>query len=168
MDAREVLIEFAGRPLAAAQTLHGLPAEALNRHPAGHPNSPAWLLWHAGREIDLQLADLSGGEQVWTHGGFARRSGLGVAGDDLGLGHTPEQARAIEVEDAGPLLEYLAEVTDALRSYVRSLAEEDLDVVVDDSWDPPTTRGVRLVSMIDDAAQHLGQAAYAVGAPDAS
>jgi len=35
---------------------------------------------------------------------------------------------------------------------------------VDQSWDPPVTCGVRLISIIDDAAQHVGQAAYVVGA----
>ena len=36
-----------------------------------------------------------------------------------------------------------------------------LDEVVDRSWDPPVTRAARLVSIIDDAAQHSGQAVYA-------
>jgi hypothetical protein len=38
-----------------------------------------------------------------------------------------------------------------------------LSEIIDRSWTPPVTRGVRLVSMIDDAAQHVGQAAYAAG-----
>jgi len=38
-----------------------------------------------------------------------------------------------------------------------------LDDAIDTSWTPHVTRGVRLVSMIDDAAQHVGQAAYVVG-----
>jgi hypothetical protein len=43
------------------------------------------------------------------------------------------------------------------------LTEADLDQVIDENWDPPVTRGVRLVSIIDDAAQHVGQAAYVAG-----
>jgi hypothetical protein len=35
--------------------------------------------------------------------------------------------------------------------------------VVDTHWNPPVTAGVRLVSIIDDCAQHLGQAAYLRG-----
>ncbi|HNV11243.1 MAG TPA: DUF664 domain-containing protein [Propionibacteriaceae bacterium] len=38
-----------------------------------------------------------------------------------------------------------------------------MDVVIDTRWDPPVTRGVRLVSVIDDAVAHVGQAAYARG-----
>ena len=35
--------------------------------------------------------------------------------------------------------------------------------VVDDAWDPPVTVAVRLVSVVDDAAKHLGQAQYLKG-----
>jgi len=34
---------------------------------------------------------------------------------------------------------------------------------VDDSWDPPVTLGVRLVSVINDNDQHAGQAAFVHG-----
>lgn len=167
MDARDVLIEFAGRPVEAAQALRDrLGGGTLNHHPGGHPNSPAWLLWHAGREIDAQLSALSGAAEVWTSQNYSERSGLGELGESLGLGHTPEQARAVVADGPDLLLGYLTAVTDALRSYVRTLGEDDLDTVIDENWDPPVTRGVRLVSMIDDAVQHVGQAAYAAGAPE--
>jgi hypothetical protein len=35
--------------------------------------------------------------------------------------------------------------------------------VVDERWVPPVTASARLVSSIDDCAQHLGQAAYVLG-----
>jgi hypothetical protein len=38
-----------------------------------------------------------------------------------------------------------------------------LDRIVDERWDPPVSLGVRLVSVIDDDAQHAGQAAYLRG-----
>jgi hypothetical protein len=34
---------------------------------------------------------------------------------------------------------------------------------VDTSWDPPVTLGVRLISVISDDLQHVGQAAYLRG-----
>ena len=43
------------------------------------------------------------------------------------------------------------------------MTDADLDRVVDEHWDPPVTLAVRLVSVIDDATQHAGQAAYASG-----
>jgi hypothetical protein len=44
--------------------------------------------------------------------------------------------------------------------YVAGVTAEELVRVVDENWDPPVTASVRLVSIIDDCAQHLGQAAY--------
>ena len=35
--------------------------------------------------------------------------------------------------------------------------------VVDDAWDPPVTASIRLVSVLGDTLQHLGQAAYVKG-----
>ena len=39
----------------------------------------------------------------------------------------------------------------------------DLDRVVDETWTPAVTLGVRLVSVISDCLQHLGQAGYVRG-----
>ena len=43
------------------------------------------------------------------------------------------------------------------------IGDGDLDRVIDENWDPPVTLGVRLVSILDDDAQHVGQAAYLRG-----
>lgn len=103
MNTAEVLVDLARRPLLAAETLRGrLTPELLNAHPH-HDNSIAWLLWHCAREIDEQLADLSGNEPVWTNSGFAARFGLDVQTHEHGYGHTPAQARAVVVQDAGLL-----------------------------------------------------------------
>ena len=59
------------------------------------------------------------------------------------------------------VLDYLNDATDFAILYLKSLNPECLDDIVDDSWTPAVTRGVRLVSIIDDAAMHSGQAIYA-------
>ncbi|WP_304324064.1 DinB family protein [Corynebacterium frankenforstense] len=164
MNALDILREFSSRPRLAAHALPDLDAEQLNAHPAGHPNSIAWLLWHAAREIDVQLAELTGKDQVWSAQGFGTRFGLPDSDDDFGLGHTPEQARKIHVEDQGLLVAYLDAVCAALDAYTEGLAEDDLDEFIDHRWDPPVTRGVRLVSLVDDAIQHVGQAYHVAGA----
>ena len=164
MDARDVLREAASRPATEAKALvNTLPEGTLNAHAGGHTNSIAWLLWHAGRQMDVQLAQLNGEPQVWHRQGFDARFNLGELGDTVGYGHTAEQARAVVVEDAALLVEYLSATAAALSEYIAGLSEADLDDVIDTSWTPHVTRGVRLVSMIDDAAQHVGQAAYAAG-----
>ena len=145
MKTHDILRDAASRPgIEAAVAVKGLSAEALNAHPGGHPNSIAWLLWHAGRQMDMQLSALNGQPQVWET-------------------HTTEQAHSIVVEDSALLVEYLVATGEALAAYAETLSEADLSEIIDRSWTPAVTRGVRLVSMIDDAAQHVGQAAYAAG-----
>ena len=74
--------------------------------------------------------------------------------------HTPEQAAQVVVSDLSLLFSYLDDAYALATTYLRSLTPESLDDVVDESWDPPVTRAVRLASVIDDAAQHSGQAVY--------
>src|SRR5699024_3367341 len=163
MNSRTLLTDLAQRPLQELDLIwDSIDAADLNSHPAGHPNSIAWLLWHTGREIDLQVAHASGRDQVWTQD-WADRMGLPSDPHSLGLGHTDEQARAVVVDDKDALHEYLSAVTDESVDYIGSLTEADLAEVIDESWDPPVTRGVRLISVYADAIQHIGQAAYIVG-----
>jgi hypothetical protein len=54
-------------------------------------------------------------------------------------------------------------VHDRSVSYLQGLTDGDFDEVVDRSWDPPVTRGVRLVSVVGDDLQHAGQAAFVRG-----
>lgn len=162
MNAHDVFADFIQRSIDATGYLPSLEPEQLNAHPAGHPNSVAWLLWHTGREIDVQLSDLSGKPQVWEE--FRHRFELGELGESVGYGHTSEQAEQIKVDDQKLLMDYVNSSVRALGEYVASLSEQDLDVVIDDRWETPVTRGVRLVSIVDDATQHIGQAAYAAGA----
>jgi len=48
-------------------------------------------------------------------------------------------------------------------SFLEGLSEDDYDAVVDEHWDPPVTLGVRLVSVLGDTTQHVGQAAFVRG-----
>lgn len=164
MDANQLLIDAAGRPLETANHLAPqLSPELLNEHPGGHDNSIAWLLWHTGREIDVQVAHLSGWQQVWEVADYRKRLDLPELGDSLGYGHTPEQARRIVITDLDALLSYLEAATEALINYIGTLGPQELDEVIDTNWNPPVTRGARLVSIVDDASQHVGQASYALG-----
>jgi len=61
------------------------------------------------------------------------------------------------------LLGYFEDAHVKTLEVVRSTGESGLFRVVDRSWDPPVTVGVRLVSVIVDDLQHVGQAAYVRG-----
>ena len=162
MNSMEILSDLAQRPVDAAKALPNLTADQLNAHPGDHPNSIAWLLWHSGREVDVQLSDLTGDEQKWES--FRTSFNLGDIGDSVGLGHTPERAAEVIVNDQQLLINYLEATLTALGRYASKLSEKDLDEVIDENWTPPVTCGVRLISIVDDAIQHVGQAAYAAGA----
>ncbi len=164
MDTRDLLTDAAHRPLhAAQQVLAGLTPEALHALPDGRGNSIAWLLWHAARQQDAQVAALHGGEQVWTAQGWAGRLGVDRDARAIGFGDTLDDVAALRIGDPEALLAYLTAVIEATVAYVAALSDADLGEVIDTRWDPPVTRGVRLVSTIDDAAVHVGQAAYARG-----
>ncbi|MCH8566261.1 DinB family protein [Nesterenkonia sp. LB17] len=163
MSSIEILKDIARRPLEEVHALRpALTSELLNAHPHHH-NSIAWLLWHSAREIDEQLASLSGQEPVWTVQGFAERFALDLGAHDMGFGHTGTHARRIRVSDPDLLLEHLRAVVEAQLSYLDSLGEADLEEVIDTQWHPPVTRGARLISLSLDAVAHIAQAAYVTG-----
>ena len=144
------------------EAVGGLAAEELAERPGPEANSIAWLVWHLARIQDDHVADLAGVEQVWTAQGWARRFGLPFDDADTGYGHSPTEVDAVRV--APELLTgYLDAVHEQSVAFVSGLGLEDLDRIVDERWDPPVSLGVRLVSVINDDQQHVGQAAYVRG-----
>ncbi|BBY55321.1 mycothiol transferase [Mycobacterium koreense] len=144
----------------------GLSAPVAAYRPTAEANSIAWLLWHSARVQDIQVADIAGVDQAW--GRWVGRFGLDLDANDTGYGHTPEQVAKVH-PPAELLVGYYRDVHELTVDYLRRLDAEELNRVVDTGWDPPVTAAVRLVSVIDDCAQHLGQAAYLRGiAPDAT
>ena len=81
---------------------------------------------------------------------------------DTGYGHGPDDSGKV-IADAGLLLGYFEDVHDKTMDYIHSLGEPDLERVIDPSWDPPVTVSIRLVSVMADDLQHVGQAAYLRG-----
>lgn len=69
----------------------------------------------------------------------------------------------MRVSDGGLLTGYYDAVHAQSLEALRALTAADLERVVDERWDPPVTLGVRLVSVLSDDLQHVGQAAYARG-----
>ena len=167
MSAQDLMADAARRPVEAAQSaVEGVSAGTLNHMPGGTHNSMSWLLWHAARQQDVQIAQLCGADQIWSVEGWDDAFGLDRPVEDFGFGDTPEDVARVRVSDPGLLVGYLRAVCCATAHYLQGLSDEELDEVIDDSWDPPVTRGMRIVSTVDDAAQHVGQAAYVRGLVD--
>lgn len=125
-------------------------------------NSIAWLIWHSARIADAQIAAITGDEQVWFTGGWVDRFALDLPRDAHGYGHTPEEVGKVRAP-AALLAGYFHAVHKTALAYIAGIDGAELARVVDRNFSPPVTAAVRLVSIIDDCAQHLGQAAYLKG-----
>lgn len=164
MSSLELLVDAFGRVREVVhQVVEGLTPAELECRVEGRANSIAWLVWHLTRIQDDHLADAAGTEQVWTAAGWMRRFGLPFDGTATGYGHAPEDVAAVRVESANLLTGYHGAVHDQTVAYVSGLTDGDLARVVDESWTPPVTLGVRLVSVLSDGLQHAGQAALVRG-----
>ncbi len=164
MHCSDVLADAFGRISEGVdQVVDGLDADQLAFRPGDGANSIAWLVWHLTRVQDDHVAAAAGMEQAWTAAGWADQFALPFDASATGYGQTPDEAAKVRVGSGATLLAYHHTVHQRTIRYVHGLDDEDLERVVDESWSPPVTLGVRLVSIIADDLQHLGQAAYVRG-----
>lgn len=166
MTPAKLLADALGRVLEDAEAVvHGLDEETLAARPGPDANSIAWLTWHLTRVLDDHVADVAGTEQAWTAQGFADRFALPFDSKDTGYGHDSGQVAAVRAP-ADLLLDYLRATHEQALRFLDTVGEADLDRVIDTRWDPPVTLGVRLVSVVNDCTQHIGQVAYVRGLLD--
>jgi hypothetical protein len=161
--AREILRDAFTRLIEHVDDLtDDLTEDVAYYRPTPEANTITWLIWHSARIQDAQLCDVAGIEQAWFREGWVDRFALDLPRDAHGYGHTPEEVAKVR---ASPdlLAGYYHAVHKLSLEYVASLSADELARVVDERWTPPVTASARLVSIIDDAAQHLGQAAYIRG-----
>ncbi|HET6622527.1 MAG TPA: DUF664 domain-containing protein [Candidatus Saccharimonadales bacterium] len=137
-------------------------ADELAYRPYDKGNSISWLVWHLSRVQDDHIAELADREQVWLSGGWHDEFGLPFEKQATGYGQDSDQVSQVQVD--GELLKgYFDAVQQATSDFLTGLKPEDYDRIIDESWDPPVTLGVRLVSVLVDDWQHAGQAAYVRG-----
>lgn len=141
------------------ETLGKMTVAEANQMPHPLIKSVTWLMWHTARELDLQISQLKNSESLWQNK-WSARFALDLPDDAEEWHHTPEEAAKVVVSDKSILLAYLEASIRLTEEYLLNLDESSLQDVVDDSWEVPVTRQVRLVSIIDDAVMHSGQAVY--------
>jgi uncharacterized damage-inducible protein DinB len=165
MEWHELLVDGYGRVLESLENvLNGLAEEDLNWQPRQDCNSIGWLAWHLTRQQDAQISALMGEEQLWIKEGWYSKFNRSDDPKDIGFGHTPEQVAAFKSPDIQTLLDYHRAVLERSKRYLLTLTESDLDRELDEPWFKPLpTVGVRLISIMNDATLHAGQAAYVRG-----
>lgn len=163
--ADSLLVDTFGRVKGAVHAaVEGLSREQLTYRVDPDANTIAWLVWHLTRIEDDHVAHLDHTEQVWLGEGWVDRFALPFERGAHGYGHTSADVAAVDVP-ADLLLGYHDAVHARVVAYLEGLGGDETayDEVVDRSWDPPVTRAVRLVSVVEDTLQHVGQAAFIRG-----
>jgi Protein of unknown function (DUF664) len=163
MRGAELLVDAFGRireDVGAA--VDGLSDAELGYRPDPDVNSIAWLIWHLTRIEDDHVADVAGTAQAWTDDSWAERFALPFPATATGYGHRPADVERVRV-GADLLVGYYEAVHRRTVEYLSRLDDVDFDRIVDERWDPPVTLGVRIVSVVSDALQHAGQAAFLRG-----
>ncbi len=163
MLSKEVLGEAFARVRALVHSVvEDASSGVLTYRPDVEANTIAWLVWHLTRVQDDHIADLVGEEQVWTSGGWAERFNLPFYPRATGYGQSADEVAGVRA-GAELLGLYYDAVHARTMEYLNTLDDEDFVRVVDPSWNPPVTLGVRLVSILADDLQHAGQASYVRG-----
>jgi hypothetical protein len=164
VGSADILVDAFGRIREVVhQVVHGLTPDQLAFRVDSEANSIAWLVWHLTRIQDDHVADAAQTEQVWTAGGWAQRFGLPFALSSTGYGHSADDVAAVRVRSGNLLTGYHDAVHDTTIRNVGRLTDAEFARIVDRSWDPAVSLGVRLVSVISDDLQHAGQAAFIAG-----
>lgn len=161
--ASDLLIDALDRVKESVHAVvEGLDESQLTARLDPGANTIAWLVWHLTRVTDDHVADAAGSTQVWTGDGWAERFALPFEENAHGYGQTADDVAQVRVP-----AELLAGYQDATHAravaYVGELDAADYDRIVDERWDPPVTLAVRLLSVVNDATQHAGQAAFVRG-----
>ncbi len=142
----------------------GLDEQTLARRPdlgEGPGNSIAWTIWHLTRVQDDHLAEAFGTDQVWKNG-WADRFGLPFDDDATGYGQSSDDVGKVRAP-AGLLVAYHDAVTEQTLRLLDGLTDDELERLLPSTWGDGITLAVRLVSVIGDDMQHIGQAAYLRG-----
>jgi len=165
MEWQDLLTDGYGRVIGYLENvLQGLSRDDLNWQPRDDCNSIGWLTWHLTRQQDAQIASLMGEEQLWVKDEWYSKFGRSSDPQDMGFGHTPEQVAEFKSPGSETLLDYHRAVLERSKSYFKTLSKADLDRKLDEpQFQPLPTVGVRLISILDDAVLHAGQAAYVRG-----
>lgn len=141
----------------------GLDVEQLMYRPEPGANSIAWLVWHLSRVQDDHVSEIADRDELWNDPNVRARTGISRQPGATGYGDGPDDVASVRPASVEALVEFHDAVIARTMEYLEGTDAADLDRIIDTSYDPPVTVGVRLVSVISDNIQHAGQARYLHG-----
>jgi hypothetical protein len=162
MSPTDLLVDGFGRVRESVhRVLDGLTEADLQYRVDPAANSICWQIWHLTRVQDDHVAAAGGLTQVWLSG-WEKRFDLPLDPRDTGYGHSSDQVAAV-VAPGSLLAGYHDATYQRTTEFLRTLTEDDMSTIVDRNWQPPVTMAVRLVSVLADDLEHVGQAAFIRG-----
>lgn len=147
------------------EVLEGLTPDELNRQPAPDANTIGWVAWHLTRSHDRNMSEIAQKEQLWIEDKWYARFNRAPDPAETGVGHSSEDIAAFRSPDIKTLLEYHNAILERIRDYISiTLSESELRR----ETESPTLGNIatvrrRLVGIISEGLQHVGQAAYLRG-----
>ena len=133
----------------------------LNEQPHPDCNSMGWLAWHLTRTQDRAIAELMTEDQIWMKEKWYAKFGRAPDPSDSGFGHKSEDVAVFKSPDVETLLSYHKAVLNRSKRYIEKITVGELGRKLDHPRFP--TVEARLVAVLNDNLQHLGQVAYLRG-----
>jgi hypothetical protein len=151
-------------PQELEEVLKGLKKTDLDWQPKTECNSIGWTVWHLARVQDAQIAELMNEEQVYLKQKWYAKFERPTDPKDTGFGDTPQDVASFKSPSANVLSGYIRSTIDQSKTYINAISNTELDRVLDEPWfQPRPTVAVRLVSILADGHQHIGEASYIRG-----
>ena len=166
MKWQQFIVDLFERIASDVETaLDGLSADDINKQPKPDCNSIGWLCWHLTRSEDRAVVDLMGQEQLWIKDKWYAKFNRAPDPTETGVHHTTEQATSFVAPNTQTLIDYHRAVLKQTKQYVNGmLTEDEFDRTFEEPTYPEvTTVRRRLLGIIKESFEHVGQVAYIRG-----
>jgi len=166
MEWQQLIIDiFVRTSEELERVLDGLSVDDLNQRPHPDCNSIGWLAWHLTRSHDRNLSELAKKEQLWIRDNWYARFNRAPDPADTGFSHSAVDVMAFRSPDSELILQYHHAVLELAKQYItNNLSENELKrKAKSPTLKNVTTVRVRLLGIVSEGFQHVGQAAYVRG-----
>jgi len=161
----DFITDMLGRMQQALTTaVDGLNHDEIAWQPGPEANSIGFTLWHQVRCEDIFLQTMMQRKpQVWESGQWHQKLNLPENPMDIGYNYTAEQVAAFPVPELKDLLAYAEAVRLHTLDYVKDMAPDKFDEVIQTRIFGEMSIGRILSHLLCEITRHIGQIAYLRG-----